>query len=218
MINYKRNQVQGAIFRTFGAEGARIDELRFRLKRLLAADRSLGRRPKSCEESNRHYAFYSAEPRGSGVEVMFSGYEAFALLAAIMLMEHGLPQTVVVKMMRQIRHDLEAAHAEILQIEPSILFDQDAIQAQARPGMLAFNSTHPVILVFIRVTGSSVDKKNMPSLSICRDHDELSQFMKIHGAPNTGFSIFEFAGSMHALAESLSQTRAIKRGRGATNP
>jgi hypothetical protein len=215
MEKYKRNQVEDGISRAFGAEGARVDELRFRLKRLLAADRNLGRRPKSRDESQRRYAFFSAEPRGSGVEVMFSDYEAFALLAAIMLMEHGLPQTVVVRMMRRVRHDLERAHAEILNMDPSTLFDQDAIQAQARPGMLGFKSTHPVILVFLRLTGSSVDKENM-GVSICRSPYELGEFMKSHGVPNTGFSIFEFSGSMHTLAESLLQTRAIKRGRGET--
>ena len=34
---------------------------------------------------------------------MFSGYEAFAQLAAIILLEHGLPQAAVVRVMRQVR-------------------------------------------------------------------------------------------------------------------
>ena len=211
--------MEAGVSQALRAEGARIYELRFRLKRLLAADRSLGRQRKSRDDSKRQYAFFSAERPGSGIEVMFSGYEAFALLAAIMLLEHGLPQAGVVKMMRQVRHDLERAHAEILNMHPSALFDQGAIQAQARPGMLAFETTHPVILVFLRVTGSSVDKETVgPTVSICRSPYELGEFMKNHGVPNTGFSIFEFSGSMHALAESLSQTRAIKRGRGAIYP
>ena len=88
-MRYKRNQVEEAIFRTLGARDARIDELTFRLKRLLVTDRRLGRDANPDEEWKRHYAFYSQEPPGSGIEVMFSGYEAFALLAAIMLLEHG---------------------------------------------------------------------------------------------------------------------------------
>ena len=41
MKKFKRNQVEQAIFQALRAEGARIYELRFRLKRLLAADRTL---------------------------------------------------------------------------------------------------------------------------------------------------------------------------------
>jgi hypothetical protein len=95
------------------ARDARIDELKFRLKRLLVTDRRSGRDPNSEDEGDRHYAFYSQEPPGSGTEVMFSGYEAFALLAAITLLEHGLPQAAVVKVMRQVRRPLEAAHGDL---------------------------------------------------------------------------------------------------------
>ena len=51
MQKYKRNQVQDAIFRTMGAERARADEIRFRLKRLLATDRSLGCRRQSQDKA-----------------------------------------------------------------------------------------------------------------------------------------------------------------------
>ena len=64
MHDYKRNQVEDAIFRTFAARGARIDELRFRLKRLLVTDRRFGSNAKSNKEEGRHYAFYSQKPPG----------------------------------------------------------------------------------------------------------------------------------------------------------
>lgn len=219
MLKCKRNQVQEAIFRTLGAEGARADEIRFRLKRLLAADRSLGCRPRSQDKADRHYAFYGAEPPGTGADVMYSAYEAFALLAAVTLLEHGLPQVVVVKMMRQIRDELELAHAEILEKHPSDLFGQEAIRARAKPGLIAFDSTDPVILVFLRLTGSSVDKQKMGTVvSVCRNPNELSLFMKEHGLPGTGFSIFEFSRLIHLLAENLSRTRVVKRGRAVISP
>ena len=40
---------------------------------------------------------------------MFSDYEAFALLAGLMTLEHGMPQAVVVRVLRQVRSDLERA-------------------------------------------------------------------------------------------------------------
>ena len=127
MIKYKRNQVEEAIFRTFGAEGARLDELKFRLKRLLAANRSFGRRSKSRDESERRYAFYSAEPPGSGTEVMFSGYEAFALSVGIMLLEHRIPQASVVRVVRRVRGSLETAYSQIFEQDPAVLFNEQAI-------------------------------------------------------------------------------------------
>jgi hypothetical protein len=43
--------------------------------------------------------------------------------------------------------------------DPSKLFDERAIRAQARPGMIATNNTDPVFLVLIGLTGSSVDPR-----------------------------------------------------------
>ena len=214
MGKYKRNQVQEAIFRTLGAEGARAGEIRFRLKRLLATDRSLGCRRRSHDKADRHYAFYGEEAPGTGADVMYSSYEAFALLAGVALLEHGLPQVMVVKLLRQVRDELERAYAETLERVPMDLFDQDAIRAHTSVGMLAFDSAQPVILVFLRLTGSSVDEHNGGTVvSICRNSNELSLLMKRRGSPGTGFSIFEFSRLMHLLAENLAGTRAVKRGR-----
>jgi len=214
MRHYKRNQVEEAIFRTLGARDARVDELKFRLKRLLVTDRRLGRNANSSEEEDRHYAFYSRDPPGSGTEVMFSGYEAFALLAAVMLLEHGVPQAGVVKVMRQVRGPFEAAHADSLRKDPSRLFDVQAVRAEAKPGMIATDNTDPVFLVFVRLTGSSID--DAKRVAVCRGRVALATFMKEHSVPGMGATFFEFVALIHELARHLSQIRPAKRGRGAT--
>ena len=214
MPSYKRNQVEEAIFRTLGARDARVDELRFRLKRLLVADRRT--KHDANQEGNRQFAFYSQEPPGSGIEVMFSAYEAFALLAAILLLEHGLPQAGVVRVMRQVRRQLEAAHAQSLKKDPTALFDEQAILAQAKPGMIVTDNTDPVFLVFVRLTDSSVgDQKAGAAAAVCRGHAELNAFIRRHSVPGLGATFFEFVGLMHRLAANLAETRAVKRGRGA---
>jgi hypothetical protein len=211
-MKYKRNQVEEAIFQTLGARDARVDELKFRLKRLLVTDRRLGRDPD--EQRDRHYAFYTQKPLGSGIEVMFSAYEAFALLAAVMLLEHGFPQAGVVRVMRRVRKQLEAAHAQTLKKDPSTLFDQQAILAQAKPGMFGADNTDPVFLVFIKLTGSSLDTRLGGSrVAVCRSHDELSAFLKKHSVPGMGATFFEYVRLMFKLAANLSQTRPVKRGR-----
>jgi|SRR5579864_982864 len=213
---YKRNQVEEAIFRTLGAQDDRVKELRFRIKRLLAADRRTGSDASLARVGTRQYAFFDQEPPGSGNEVMFSGYDAFALLAAIILLEHGLPQATVVRVMRDVGGPFASAHADTLKKDPATLFDQAALIAQAKPGMIAVDNTHPVFLVFVRLTASSVSRVDGESaIAVCRDTEELMRFIKRHSVPGTGATYFEFAGLMHTLAANLSQTRPTKRGRGA---
>jgi hypothetical protein len=144
---------------------------------------------------------------------MFSAYEAFALLAAVMLLEHGLPQAGVVKVMRRIRKQFEAAYAATLAKDPNQLFDQRAVFAQAKPGMIATNNTDPVFLVLIGLTGSSVDPRGS-AVAVCQGRNELSEFFGRHNG--RGATFFEFVGLMHTLAANLSQTSPVKRGRGAT--
>jgi hypothetical protein len=61
-MEYKRNQIEEAIFRIFGAREERCNELKFRIKRLLVTDRRLGRNVKSAKEEDQHYAFFGQEP------------------------------------------------------------------------------------------------------------------------------------------------------------
>jgi hypothetical protein len=215
-MEYKRNQVEEAIFRTLSAGEERRNELKFRIKRLLVTDRRLGRNVKSAPEEDQHYAFFGQDPPGSGHEVMFTAYQTFALLAAVILLEHGLPQASVVRVMRRVRRQFEAAHAHIMRKDPRTLFDQQAILAQASPGMIATNNTDPVFLVFVRLTASSVDEQNASSaVAVCRGLAQLQAFIKRHSVPGTGATFFEFVGLMHALAANLSQTFPVKRGRAA---
>jgi hypothetical protein len=108
MLGYKRNQIEAAISGVLEPRSPEpTTELRTRLKRLLETDRALGRAPRSNDPARAHYAFYSADSPGSGVEVWFSAYEAFALLNGLRLMAHGWPQGFAVSVMRRARAELE---------------------------------------------------------------------------------------------------------------
>ena len=215
VTRFKANQVLEAILRTVNAEGERVKEIKFRLKRLYAADRGLGRRPRASAEADRLYAFFTDDPPGTGADILFTGYDAFASLAAILLLEHGLPQMAVVRLLRQVRRTLEGIHAENLKQNRDQLFDDKALAEQAKPGMIAFGSTDPVILAFVRLTGSSVEDASFGP-AVCLDALELPRFMKTHNAPGTGISIFDFSRLIHVLAANLSQSAAVRRGRPTT--
>ncbi len=209
MKNFKRNQVEEAIMRTLGVKDTRIGDLKTKVKRLLVTDRRLGRSRQGG--TVRRYAFFSRKPQGSGVEVMFAGYEAFALLAALILLGHGIPQAKVVSILRQVRSDLEAAHHETLEKDPKALFDPEAVRAMAGPGMIAVDNTSPVFLAFVKLDIGR--GKVHATISVCRGRQELGTFLKKHIVPGSGATHFEFVRLMHTLAENLSRTWPISRGR-----
>ncbi len=216
-MQFKRNQVEEAIFRTFGAnDEQRRNELKLRAKRLLVTDRRMGRYLKSANEEDLHYAFFGEEPPGSGTEIMFSAYEAFALLSALILLEHGFPQARAVRILRLVRRSFEAAHSFILSKDPAKLFDKNAVYANASPGMMYVDNTDPVFLAFVGTTAPSINEETGSTpAAVCQGQAELQSFIKQHAGPGTGATFFELVGVMHKLKINLSQTRPVKRGRGA---
>jgi hypothetical protein len=144
---------------------------------------------------------------------MFSHYEAFALLAAVMLLEHGLPQQKVVALMRRVRRQLESAHAECLKKDPKILFDENTLRQQVRPGMIVFGATEPVVLIAAGLGDAVADDQEQIAVAVCQSREELGVFARQHGGLGRGYSIFEFTPWIHSLASNLLQAPPRKRGR-----
>lgn len=210
MRYYKRDQLEEAIIRTLGAKEATGHDLKLRIKRLLLTDRRLGRGKRSDQRPD-HYAFFGDKPQGSGTDVMFTGFEVFAVLAALLLLRHGIPQAKVVSILRDVRPDLEAAHHEILGKKPEVLFDQQEIQAMSSEGVIAVDSTVPIFLAFVELDIGR--GKVQATISVCRGLDELGKFLKQHAVVGSGSTFFQFTRLMRTLASNLSKTRPVKRGR-----
>ena len=210
---FKRNQVEEAISRAIDptAEKPSTDLLN-RLKRLLDTDRSLGRSAKSTDPETATYAFFSQDAAGSGIEVRFQEYEAFALLAGWRFLEHGFSQQTAVLALRRMRRPLEQEHARIMQLDPKVLFDQQRIKAAARPGQQYLNNTAPVFLVVCSSEEdiSKTDERSIKSVSICRNEVELVRLIKSHFGLNTSF---ELVGAAHLLHDCLLRTQPSQRGR-----
>jgi hypothetical protein len=217
MQRYKYNQIQEAIFRTLGARDPdRVNELRLRLKRLLVVDRRLKRGAHSETSLNRHFAFYSQVGPGSGTEIMFSAYEAFALLAAIRMLELGLPQERTIKVLRQVRVHLEAAHTDALKRGLNTVANRNRRTVKQRRPVFSGDYKDAVYLVIVRLSGSLKRPGADTLLAVCRTSEEVTAFMNKHRAPGGGMTFFEFISAIHTLAANLSQTQPVKRGRGAS--
>jgi hypothetical protein len=215
MLVYKRNQVESAIalmFQRASGEGADT-ELRTRLKRLLETDRALGHNSRSSNPEKSNFAFFSEGSPGTGADVWFSAYEAFALLTAWRLLEHGWPQASAVAVLRRARPTLEPEHTRILKLNPREIFDAKSVQELARPGALAVETANPVFLVI-----SSMDinpreaDPDARSIEIYRSEEELMPALRRQAGLSS--TIYEIVGTAHVLHARLEQTEPSKRGRG----
>ena len=214
MRRFKRNQVEEAISGMYdpGARAPSV-ELKTRLKRLLETDRDLGRKPRSTDPEEANYAFFSAKPPGSGVEVWFSEYEAFGLYTGWRLLEHGWPQATAVSILRQARPRLEPKHAEILQWDPVKLFDEKKILEFAQAGTPVAWTTHPVYLVIASRQGRPIQSSSDPTREVkILENGELMRFIR----SEVGLSVtnFELVRAAYNLRQALLKTAPTKRGRG----
>jgi len=214
MIGYKRNQSAEAISVTVDEGAAPSAALQTKLKRLLETDRKLGRTPRSNDPERANYAFFTGEAPGRGIEVEFSGYETFALLIGLNLMEHGWPQATAVSLLRQARPILEPKHAKILRWDGAALFDEEKIRGAAKPGALAVSTTRPVYLVIASRKGRPKKRNTDETREVAvLENDELMPFLREAGLSST---MIELTRTAHALHTALAKTKPSKRGRGSS--
>ena len=138
-------------------------------------DCALGCDVQSDNPARRVFAFYGDEAPGRGTEIWFSGYEAFALLVGLRVLNYGWPQATAVRVMRGVRQKLEREHRRILEQNPATLFDQGQVSRRARPGMLAIGNTDPCFLAIVTRAGANRRSSSASpySVEVCRGHNEL---------------------------------------------
>jgi hypothetical protein len=207
-MSYKRNQIEEAIAHIVAPNCEEPpSELRTRIKRLLELDRSISRKVRSKDPEN--FAFFSEEAPGTGADILFSEYEAFALLNGLRIMNHGWPQSFAVSIMRRVRVDLESEHARILRQKPDKLFDWEAIRSRASPGAIAVDNADPVFLTLASKT-SAPDEAPLPA--VCHGWQKVTEFSRGVGASSV--TTFELATLAHRLNQELRKTAPRRRGRG----
>jgi len=213
MESYKRNQVLEAISATLGEGPSPREALRIAAKRLLDTDRLLKRSPRSNDPERANYAFFSGTAPGRGVEVLFSPYEAFALLLGVNLLQHRWTQGAAVKILRRARPHLEPKHAEILSWNPEALFDRQKVMENARPGDLAVATTRPVSLVIGSKRGRPIDHVVDETREVAvLENGELMPFLRREAG--ISFTVIELTLLAHDLQKALAKTTPSKRGRG----
>jgi hypothetical protein len=211
--SYKRNQIEEAIGRIFDPNCHKPpSDLRTRIKRLLELDRSMGRKIRSKDAEEGNFAFFSQEAPGTGVDISFSEYEAFALINGLRIMNHGWPQSFAVSIMRHVRRDLEREHARILRQDPGKLFDWEAIRAKAQAGDIAADNTDPVYLAVASKAQSPDQAQRAFLFAVRRGYQNVFKFRNHVCASSV--TMLELATLAHRLHEQLMKTEPRHRGRG----
>jgi hypothetical protein len=211
MLELKRNQIEEAISCVLEPQAPTPSTIvRTRVKRLLDIDRELGREVNDQERAS--YAFYRVEPPGSGVEVSFSEYEAFALLAGLMLMGHGWPQSFAVAVLRRVRRELEKEHTRVLKLDRKWLFNAEAIGKAARAGAMAVSNRDPVFLTIVSRSPGLMDQQQAPeACAVSRGQDEAFKFVR--QAARGPYTMFELTTLAHQFSDALAKTTPRQRGR-----
>lgn len=209
METFKRNQIEEAISRLIGETGPPSTWLRARIKRLLDLDRKVEKKPRSKQAT---FAFYTDASPGTGVEVQFTNYEAFAIYVGLNLMRHGWSQKFVVEVLRDQRRALEAEHARTLKLDPKDLFDFEKIKKNAKPGQLTPLTTDPVYLVLASTQEMKDGKETAVSSFVCRGFDKLNELARSEQSSQS-WSFIELVRWAHKLSEELKRSEPRKRGR-----
>jgi hypothetical protein len=211
-MSYKRNQIEEAIARISVSNYQRPpSELRTRIKRLLELDRSMGRKLRSKDPEEANFAFFSEEAAGTGVDISFAEYDAFALLNGLRIMGHGWPQGFAVAIMRRVRPTLESEHVRILTQDPDGLFDQEAVRAKAREGDIYLDNTDPVFVV-LASRAHVADEPQAPLAAVCRGLAKVGEFSR--NVATRSVTTFEVVTLAHRLHQELIKAKPRRRGRG----
>ena len=206
---YKRNQVQEAMIAVLKPASRRhSSEMIGRVKRLLDTDRARGRNKRASDPEKTNFAFHSDAMPGRGHENRFSEFDAFALLMALRLMGLGLPQGIVVGLLRRLRPQLEQQYAQILRQSAADLFDEQQAQRKAKPGDLVFVTTDPRFIVIT----SEGDRRESRSVTICRGQREVFELIHRYG-PGYTFTLLDLVPSASALSSALAESEPRTRGR-----
>jgi hypothetical protein len=213
-MTYKRNQIEEAIARLSDPNCQHpSSDLRMRIRRLLELDRDAGRKVRSKDAEEANFAFFSDEAPGSGADVSFSEYEAFALVNALIVMGHRWPASFAVSVMRRVRRDLEREHGRILQQDPAKLFDEKAIRERGRPGAVAVTNTDPVFIVLAsRMPRDTDETQAAPACAVCHGEGKMDEFSREISAASVTF--FDVVTLAHHLNRELRKTAPRSRGRG----
>ncbi|CAO3412871.1 hypothetical protein [Azospirillum doebereinerae] len=222
---YKRDQVERALAAVTGRI-TKVDRtpdagLKADVKRLLDFDRKQGVDNPAFDARERRHAFFDELPPGRGVDLAYTIHHAFSLLLGLRLLQGGLPQGAVVRLLRHSRSDLFRELDRILAINPHhIRPDQvaPALERLAEHGMLANAISGMVFFLTPGGLGASYHRRDpetgdLQLANLCRTTPELLQALESFGRSGAPVIAIELVNPAHQLRHWLERIPERPRGR-----
>lgn len=227
---YKRNQINEVLVWAIRATHSRLDDgaILLRVKRLLDNDRK--NKPLPGGTTPPVYAFFDDDAAGSGRDVTFSAYSAFALLIAFRLMSCGLTQGRAVFALRYFRESLEREHQRISKIDITPLLNAKgtviaSANAVGREQLIAkgnvversddmvFFCIHADLEAVGLVTRTIVDNDGPRPDNICRGRKQHDQRLALDAYMNSPTLSIELMNPFIQISHLLASTEPTRRGR-----
>jgi len=158
---------------------------------------------------------FEGELPGKGVSISYSGYDAFALLHGLKLLEANVPQSAVIRLLRRLRPELKRLFKQILSTakkRPSTRSDL----AKAQNGVLVQKASEMIFLVLPSgaATEHLVGKSNRRSpANFAHSTDELIEVVAHLTRVSPPVLVFELVNPAIQISQWLNQAPHITRGR-----
>ena len=223
---YKRNQLEEAVWRSFGlGSGKKTPAKAFltRIKRLLEIDRDSAGAP-AFQGLAHAYAFFDEEPGGRGHETRFSVFNAFCLVIALKQQDFGLKQSEAVFFMKHARKAIASQYRKL--DKRGYAPTSGDVLAEHYPDMPSYKNGLNTIVdwrVFMVVRRLDQSDPRLKSTDLpfdavfvrpdfCYGVNELNDWIHGRGWSLDAALIIEIAKYAHLSAEFLSQSEARLRG------
>jgi hypothetical protein len=221
ILTYKRNQIERAIGRIAGRfepSGEASLDVRNDVKRLLDIDRNP--RAAQLDWSHPHHAFHDGPPPGRGAEIGYTRYNAFALLVGWRLLHGGLPQSTVVRFLREVRQELETQHDDILTLNPADLRPELTAAERERLAIDGFLVQEVGHMRFLVLQGAQNGEPIVPpdphgegrTGNVCSDARTLLERMRAASHLGDAATVLELVNPARQLALLLERIPVRKRG------
>lgn len=192
------------------SEGEKRTTIKTRMRRLLVADRGLGKTRKSSLNRGA-YAFYSQQPLGTGYDNHFSDVNALALLTGYLLLRHGFPQLRAVELIRLIQPKLNAILTDPEWKGPRGSSSNEPLKS----GQIAWSHPNFGFLVLARphvTVATNRRRSELPAVELCHNEKALWSFMHAR-QPGEAVTILQLGSVARSFFEILEKTIPRTRGR-----
>jgi hypothetical protein len=218
---FTRGQLEWAIAQAIGrSEGLGNrprGDLKMKLKRLLDIDRKHGIDAAKPGPEFRRFAFLEGGLPGKGFAISYTGYDAFALLLGLQLLEANVPQLAVIRLLRSIRPNLQHEHKQVLLHLPRLLAGGNIkLENKINAGQMVKDPAKMVFVVISSGAGAdilSVAGQDDSPANIVRSPEKLVSMVAHLTRVSPPVLVFELVNSALQLAYWLNRAPSIRRGR-----